>query len=115
MPLQTNNEVPSQSETTTTARRARLGTLSANLVGLQVHPANIQDRDGGRCPGLGPLALCRPEGAQILSVTSRKGASQVFTALDREVPPGPPDVARIISVIRANGVTPGPMAAASPA
>ncbi len=49
----------------------------------------------------------------MLSVTSRKGASQVFTALDREVPPGPPDVARIIRFIRANGVTPGPMAAAS--
>jgi quercetin dioxygenase-like cupin family protein len=52
---------------------------------------------------------CGSEGALMLSVTSRKGASDVFTALDREVPPGPPDVAKIIEVISANGVTPGPM------
>ena len=54
---------------------------------------------------------CGPSGAFMLSVTSRKGASNVFAALDREIPPGPPDVAKIISVISANGVTPGPMSA----
>lgn len=53
---------------------------------------------------------CGAQGALMLSVTSRKGASQVFTALDREVPPGPPDLAKILSVISANGVSPGPMA-----
>ena len=54
---------------------------------------------------------CGSEGALMLSVTSRKGASEVFAALDREIPPGPPDVPKIIEVIRANGVTPGPMSA----
>ncbi len=54
---------------------------------------------------------CGPEGALMLSVTSRKGASQVFAALDREVPPGPPNIAKILSVISANGVTPGPVPA----
>lgn len=52
---------------------------------------------------------CGNEGALMLSVTSRKGASDVFTALDREVPPGPLDVPKILEVISANGVTPGPM------
>ena len=52
---------------------------------------------------------CGSEGALMLSVTSRKGASDVFAALDREIPPGPPDVAKIIEVISANGVTPGPL------
>lgn len=54
---------------------------------------------------------CGAQGALMLSVTSRKGASQVFAALDREIPPGPPDVAKIINVISANGVTPGPLPA----
>lgn len=54
---------------------------------------------------------CGPEGATMLSVTSRKGASEVFAAVDREIPPGPPDVEKIIEVISANGVTPGPMPA----
>lgn len=54
---------------------------------------------------------CGREGALMLSVTSRKGASEVFAALDREIPPGPLDVQRIIQVITANGVTPGPMPA----
>ncbi len=52
---------------------------------------------------------CGREGALMLSVTSRKGASEVFAALDREIPPGPPDVPKIIEVITANGVTPGSM------
>lgn len=52
---------------------------------------------------------CGREGALMLSVTSRKGASEVFAALDREIPPGPLDVPKIIEVISANGVTPGPM------
>jgi quercetin dioxygenase-like cupin family protein len=54
---------------------------------------------------------CGNDGALMISVTSRKGASDVFAALDREIPPGPPDVPKIIEVIRANGVTPGPMSA----
>lgn len=54
---------------------------------------------------------CGSGGALMLSVTSTKGASVVFTALDREIPPGPLDVPRIIEVISANGVTPGPISA----
>lgn len=52
---------------------------------------------------------CGPEGALMLSVTSRKGASDVFAAIDREIPAGSLDVAKIIEVIGAYGVTPGPM------
>ena len=52
---------------------------------------------------------CGPEGAHMLSITSRKGASEVFAAIDREIPAGSLDVAKIVDVIRANGVTPGPM------
>lgn len=58
---------------------------------------------------------CGREGALMLSVTSRKGASEVFAAIDREIPPGPLDVEKIIQVISANGVTPGPMPVASAA
>lgn len=54
---------------------------------------------------------CGPDGALMLSITSKKGASQLFAAIDREIPPGPMDVAKIVSVITANGVTPGPMPA----
>lgn len=52
---------------------------------------------------------CGPEGALMISVTSRKGASEVFAAIDREIPVGSPDVGKLLEVIRANGVTPGPM------
>lgn len=52
---------------------------------------------------------CGPEGALMLSLTSRKGASDVFAAIDREIPVGSLDVEKIYDVIRANGVTPGPM------
>ena len=52
---------------------------------------------------------CGREGVLMVSVTSRKGASQLFAALDREIPPGPQDVAKIISVISANGVTAVPL------
>ena len=51
---------------------------------------------------------CGREGALMISVTSSKGASQLFAAIDREIPPGPPDVEKIISVISANGVTAWP-------
>ena len=52
---------------------------------------------------------CGHDGALMLSVTSRKGASEVFAAIDREIPPGPLDVPKIIEVISAHGVTPGPI------
>ena len=52
---------------------------------------------------------CGPQGALMLSVTSCKGASEVFTAIDQEIPPGPLDPEKIYEVIRANGVVPGPL------
>jgi quercetin dioxygenase-like cupin family protein len=52
---------------------------------------------------------CGREGALMLSVTSRKGASEVFAAIDREISVGSLDVTKIIEVISANGVVPGPM------
>ena len=53
---------------------------------------------------------CGSEGALMVSVTSRKGASEVFEAIDREIPAGDLDVSKIIQVISAHEVTPGPMA-----
>jgi len=45
-------------------------------------------------------------GGQMVSVTSKGGlASQLFTNLDREIPPGPPDVEKLIKVATQNGVT----------
>jgi len=47
-------------------------------------------------------------GGEMISVTSKGGmASQLFTNLDKEVPPGPPDVAKLVAVAKANGVTVG--------
>jgi quercetin dioxygenase-like cupin family protein len=58
---------------------------------------------------------CGPQGALMLSMTSRKGASDVFAAIDREIPVGSLDVEKIYDVISANGVTPGPMPMPLPA
>lgn len=39
------------------------------------------------------------EGGEMIEVTTSDGqALSMFTALDREVPPGPPDVAKIVEV-----------------
>jgi quercetin dioxygenase-like cupin family protein len=47
-----------------------------------------------------------PGGAEMLEITGkRSNAVRMFTALDREIPPGPLDVARVIEVLRQNGVT----------
>jgi hypothetical protein len=29
----------------------------------------------------------------------------MFTAVDREIPPGPPDIAKVVEVLKKNGVT----------
>jgi quercetin dioxygenase-like cupin family protein len=44
-------------------------------------------------------------GGEMLSVTSREGASQVFADIDREIPVGAPDVAKLLEVGTRNGVT----------
>jgi quercetin dioxygenase-like cupin family protein len=47
-----------------------------------------------------------PEGGEMLEITGkRSNAVPMFTAVDREIPPGPLDVARVIQVLGQNGVT----------
>jgi hypothetical protein len=41
----------------------------------------------------------------MVSVTSREGASHVFADIDREIPVGAPDVAKLLEVGGRNGVT----------
>ncbi len=46
-----------------------------------------------------------PGGAEMVEITGkRSNAVPMFTALDRELPPGPPDVAKAIQVLGENGV-----------
>jgi quercetin dioxygenase-like cupin family protein len=45
-------------------------------------------------------------GGEMISVTGASGtASQLFTSIDREIAPGPPDIPKLIAVARKNGVT----------
>ena len=45
-------------------------------------------------------------GGEMISVTGQSGlASQLFTSIDREIPPGPPEIARLVAVAAQNGVT----------
>ena len=45
-------------------------------------------------------------GGQMLEITGQGAlAAQMFTAVDREVPAGPPDVAKVLEVLGRNGVT----------
>ncbi len=47
-----------------------------------------------------------PGGGAMLEITGAGSHSaQMFAAIDAEVPPGPPDVEKIIAVMQANGVT----------
>lgn len=44
-------------------------------------------------------------GGEMLEVTGKASkAAEMFTALDREIPPGPPDVAKVIEVLGMSGV-----------
>ena len=45
-----------------------------------------------------------PNGGKMLSVTGAGNASQLFTEIDREVPPGPPDLAKLMVVANRTGV-----------
>jgi quercetin dioxygenase-like cupin family protein len=45
-----------------------------------------------------------PGGGEMVSMTSRQGASALFTDLDREIPSGAPDVDKIVRVGTRHGV-----------
>jgi len=45
-------------------------------------------------------------GGEMISVTSKGGlASQLFTNIDKEIPPGAPDIQKLIMVAKQNGVS----------
>ena len=47
-----------------------------------------------------------PGGGEIQEITGKRSrAVSMFTALDREIPAGPPDVAKIIDVLDKHGIT----------
>ncbi len=47
-----------------------------------------------------------PGGGEMLEITGNgSNAVQMFTALDREIPPGPPDIPKVVQVLAEHGVT----------
>ena len=45
-------------------------------------------------------------GGQMLEITGQGAtAAQMFTAIDHEIPAGPPDIAKVLEVLKRNGVT----------
>lgn len=45
-------------------------------------------------------------GGEMLEITGLGSlASKMFTAVDQEIPPGPPDIPKIVEVLNKNGVT----------
>jgi quercetin dioxygenase-like cupin family protein len=47
-----------------------------------------------------------PGGGQMLELTGQGAlAAQMFSAVDKEIPAGPPDVAKLLGVLSQNGVT----------
>ena len=47
-----------------------------------------------------------PGGGQMLEITGAGAlAAQMFTAVDSEIPVGPPDIPKLIDVLKRNGVT----------
>ena len=47
-----------------------------------------------------------PGGGRMLEVTGAgSGASKMFTNVDREIEPGPPDIPKLIALLKDNGVT----------
>jgi quercetin dioxygenase-like cupin family protein len=46
------------------------------------------------------------DGCDVLEFTGQGGiATQMFTAVDREIPPGPPEISKVLEVLKQNGVT----------
>lgn len=48
-----------------------------------------------------------PGGGEMISMTSREGASHLFTDIDREVSPEQPDVEKLVAVAQSHGLTIG--------
>lgn len=47
-----------------------------------------------------------PQGGEMLEITGTGSrAAQFFTAIDAEIPPGPPDIEKIVRISAENGVT----------
>jgi len=47
-----------------------------------------------------------PQGGEMLELTgSGSQAAQMFTEVDKQIPPGPPDLLKVTEVLRRNGVT----------
>ena len=45
-------------------------------------------------------------GGEMLEFTGQGGfATQMFTAISKEIPPGPPDIPKVLEVLKQNGVT----------
>ena len=45
-------------------------------------------------------------GGEMLEITGHGGsATQMFTALNKEIPPGPADIPKVVEVLKQNGVT----------
>ena len=45
-------------------------------------------------------------GGEMLELTGQGGtATQMFTAIDKEITPGPPDIPKVLEVLKQNGVT----------
>jgi quercetin dioxygenase-like cupin family protein len=45
-------------------------------------------------------------GGEMLELTGQGGhATQLFTAVSQKIPPGPPDIPKVIEVLKRNGVT----------
>ncbi|MDO9118099.1 MAG: cupin domain-containing protein [Nitrospira sp.] len=67
--------------------------------GTLVHvPANTMH---GFCYGVG--------GGEMLEFTGQGGlATQMFTAVHQEIPPGPPDIPKVLQVLAQNGVAVAP-------
>ena len=48
----------------------------------------------------------RAGGGEMLEITGQGGcASKMFTAVDREIPPGPPDIPKLVGILKQNGVS----------
>ena len=47
-----------------------------------------------------------PGGGQMISMTSHNGrASKLFADIDKEIPPGPPDITKLLAIADRNGVS----------
>lgn len=47
----------------------------------------------------------RQDGGAMISMTSRDGASRMFTELDREIAPDQPDLGKLLAIARQHGLT----------